>query len=218
MSSLPHQSLVHLYEPALPEALFRKLKARVLALGSERIRTTYQTTFWYPLTGPTNVAEQAVEALRPTVPQEGIVGVEWWLSRMRTTDVRVDFHQDRDEVLANRSGALRHPRISSVLFLNRVRRGGLLCVTEEPPNEDNPSCAPGGRDWDLVAPRPNRFLWFAGNLTHGVLDARGEIPTARLPGEGEWRFTLIANWWDRRPTSVPTFQESRAYRSLAVER
>lgn len=216
MSKLATGGRIHFQEDALTPALFRQLKRRILALGNERIRTTYQTTFWYPLNGPTNVVEQAIEALRPTVPQSNVVGVEWWLSRMKTTDVRVDFHQDRDEKLSLRTGALRHPAISSVLFLNRLRRGGLLAVTEALPNEENPACAPDDEDWDLVAPKPNRFIWFEGNLTHGVLDANNAMPERRIPGQGEWRFTVIANWWDRRPTEVPTFAESRAYRALSL--
>jgi hypothetical protein len=46
----------------------------------------------------------------------GARGVEWWLSRMWTHDVRVDFHRDRDERLALAGGPARHPRLSSVLF------------------------------------------------------------------------------------------------------
>jgi hypothetical protein len=208
---------VHRFDEALPRGLFTRLRRKVLALGSERLRTTYQTTFWYPFSGPTNVAEYAVEALRPVVPQTGIAGVEWWLARMNTNDVQVDFHKDRDEKLALRREAVRHPRISSVFFLNTLRRGGTLVVTDELPVEANPALAPEGRNWELVKPKGNRFVWFDGTLTHGVLDANNEIPAAKLKGEGEWRYALIVNWWDRRPTDIPTFTESRAYRSLRDE-
>jgi hypothetical protein len=213
---LTPKPLVHLVESAVPASLFGRLKRGVVALGTERLRTTYRTTFWYPFQSPSSIPEQAIEALRARVPQEGIIGAEWWLSRMRTTDIRVDFHLDRDEKLALRTGAQRHPLISSVLFLNALRRGGLLAVTAEAPNEANPACAPDGRDWDLVKPKANRFVWFEGTLTHGVLDANNSVPEGKLAGRGEWRRTLIVNWWDRRPTAVPTFTESRAYRSLAV--
>lgn len=209
------EPLVRRVEEALPRAQFTRLVRAVRALKAERLRATYQTTFWYPLNGkPTNCVEQAIEALRCRVPQERVVGVEWWLSRMRTTDVRVDFHQDRDEVLAQQTGALRHPVVSSILFLNSLRRGGLLAVTRALPDESNPACAPSELDWDLVSPKPNRFIWFDGQLTHGVLDANNAVPSQRLPGTGELRLTVIANWWDRRPREVPMFGESRAYRSL----
>jgi hypothetical protein len=215
-------SLITFHEDALPAALFRDLLRRVRGLGDERLRQTYQTTFWFDLSGPgsepepTNVAEQAILALRPKLPARGIAGVEWWLSRMRTTDVRVDFHQDRDEKLALAGGPLIHPRLSSVLFLNRVK-GGLLAVTQELPCEDNPSKAPEVLDLELAAPHPNRFVVFRGNLTHGVLDANNQIPDRLLPGKPPLRLALIMNWWHQRPTGVPRFSERRLYRGLALK-
>ena len=32
------------------------------------------------------------------------------------------------------------------------------------------------------------------------------------------RVTLVMNWWGQRPTGLPTFAESRVYRSLASGR
>jgi hypothetical protein len=218
-------SLITFHESALPEPLFRDLLRRVRGLGEERLRQTYQTTFWFdfsdPTSGPTCVPEQAILALRPKLPPalaegRGIIGVEWWLSRMRTTDVRVDFHRDRDEKLALAGGPLIHPRVSSVLFLNQVK-GGLLAVTAEDPCEDNPSKAPEKLDLELAAPRPNRFVVFRGNLTHGVLDANNQIPDHPLPGNPPLRLALIMNWWHERPTDVPRFSERRLYRGLALE-
>ncbi len=210
-------SLITFHESALPDALFRDLLRRVRGLGDERLRQTYQTTFWFDFSEPTNVAEQAILALRPKLgPPRGVVGVEWWLSRMRTTDVRVDFHRDRDEKLALAGGPLIHPRVSSVLFLNRVK-GGLLAVTEEDPCEDNPSKAPEKLDLELAAPSPNRFVVFRGNLTHGVLDANNQVPDRPLPGTSPLRLALIMNWWHERPTDIPRFSERRLYRGLALE-
>lgn len=212
----PRAPLVHLQDQALPGPDFTRLWRRVRALGSERLRQTYQTTFWFALGEPTNLVEEMILTLRPRVPvRRGLVGVEWWLSRMRTTDVRVDFHQDRDERLARAGGALVHPRFTSLLFMNRVR-GGALAVTRALPCEDNPSLAPDTEDFDLVAPKPNRFVYFQGDLTHGVLDARNQIPDGKLPGPSRLRVTLVMNWWTQRPTDVPTFPESRVYRSLAT--
>jgi hypothetical protein len=165
-----------------------------------------------------------------------VVGVEWWLSRMRTSDVRVDFHRDRDERLALRTGRVVHPRWSSVFFLNRCR-GGLLAVTEQPPCEDNPSLAPRVLELDLVRPYPNRFVLFDGRLTHGVLDAKNRIPGASSTAAGRddarhadkatqasplpvppppLRLAVIFNWWHRRPLEVPRWDETRIYRSLAL--
>jgi hypothetical protein len=210
------ETLVQLTEGAVPPALFQRLLRRVGALGTERLRDTYQTTFWYGFEPPSNVVEDVILALRPAVAgRRRIAGVEWWLSRMYTTDVRVDFHQDRDEKLALRTGELVHPRISSVLFLNRVR-GGALMVTREKPEPDNPSLAPSRLDTaDLVAPRPNRLVVFDGTLTHGVLDAENRIPDGRLPGGSRLRRTLVMNWWAHRPTDVPAWSDTRLYRALA---
>ncbi|OJH41421.1 hypothetical protein [Cystobacter ferrugineus] len=212
----PPAPLVILQDSALPEAHFQRLWRRVRALGRERLRQTYQTTFWFDLGEPTNLVEEAILALRPRVPvRRGLAGVEWWLSRMYTTDVQVDFHQDRDEKLALKGGPLVHPRFTSLLFMNRVR-GGALAVTRALPCEDNPSLAPDTDEFDLVMPRPNRFTCFRGDLTHGVLDARNQIPDGKLPGTSRLRVTLVMNWWHQRPTDLPTFAESRAYRSLAL--
>ena len=210
------EPLVQLIEGALPEPLFRRLLRRVGALGSERLRNTYQTTFWYGFGEPANVVEEAILALRPrVVGRRRIAGVEWWLSRMSTTDVRVDFHQDRDEKLALRTGRLVHPRLSSVLFLNRAR-GGALAVTRQPPNPDNPSLAPRRLDdLTLVAPRPNRLVVFDGKLTHGVLDANNQIPDRKLPGQSRQRRTIPLNWWASRPSEIPSWAETGIYRALA---
>ncbi|WP_373048745.1 hypothetical protein [Vulgatibacter sp.] len=215
----PPAPLVRIHTPALPEAAFRRLLRAVRSVGDERLRQTYQTTFWFDLaTAPTNVVDEAALELRRYIPRsERVVGVEWWLSRMSPNDVRVDFHQDRDEKLALAGGPLVHPLVSSVLFLNRVK-GGALAVTAEPPCEANPSLAPAILDFDLVAPHPNRFAVFAGDLTHGVLDAKNDIPAGRLPGTARRRLTIAINWWDHRPTGVPTFPEAGVYRPLAAGR
>src|SRR6185436_20385013 len=118
--------------------------------------------FWMPRGAePSCVVEEAL-----THVWRGGAGCEWWLSRMRTSNVQVDFHQDRDEKLALAGGPDVHPKTSSVLFLNRCR-GGLLVVTGRPVEEFA---------WDLVKPEPNRFVWFDGRLTHGVLDSKNELP------------------------------------------
>lgn len=196
---------------ALPAPLFRRVLSAVRSLGESGLRTTYQTTFWMPAGAPPScVVEEAVAALWPRLD---VAGAEWWLSRMYTSNVQVDFHQDRDEKLSVRTGALVHPVTSSVLFLNRCR-GGLLAVTDQPPNPRNPAMAPDRLELDLVRPAPNRFVTFDGRLTHGVLDARNQIPGARLPPQPRLRLAVIINFWARRPTGVPCFGESRAYPRL----
>jgi hypothetical protein len=208
--------LVQLFEPALSAVSFRALRRAVARLGHERLRRTYQTTFWFDLCRPTSVAEEAITQLLERLPtRRGVIGAEWWLSRMKTTDVQVDFHRDRDEKRALAGRGEVHPTFSSVLFLNRTR-GGALAVTDEPPCDDNPARAPERLSLDLVAPRPNRFALFDGRLTHGVLDANNQIPSGRLQGPARMRLALIVNWWSRRPMGVAQFAESTVYRALRV--
>ncbi len=216
--SAPRPPPVRLFDDALPAPLFRRLLKRIVGLGSERLRTSYQTTFWFPLTAqPANVVEDAVLALRPNLPARPprkLVGVEWWLSRMRTSNVQVDFHRDLDNARLARDGVEVNPVFSSVLYLNRCR-GGLLAVTAQPPNADNPALAPDRHDFDFVEPRGNRFCFFPAKLTHGVLDANNEIPLRKLPREPGLRLAIAINWWHQRPLGVPTFAETKYYRSLA---
>lgn len=211
-------SLVHLIDAALPASLFKRLLRAVRKVGRERLARTYQTTFWFDFQEPSCVPEQAILLLRDRLPRGlRVAGVEWWLSRMRATDVQLDFHRDRDEKLALATGREVHPRFSSVLFLNRVR-GGALAVTPERPNDDNPALAPSRPDFTLVAPRPNRFAWFDGRLTHGVLDAHNRIPDGRLPGRSRLRLAVVMNWWRARPTGVRAFAKSRVYGALVLRR
>jgi hypothetical protein len=207
--------LLRLRADALPAPLFARLRRGVARVGAERLSRTYQTTFWFDLGAPSCLPEEAILVLARWLPSaRGVRGAEWWLSRMKATNVGVDFHRDRDEHLALGGGPEVHPRWSSVLFLNRVR-GGALAVTAEPPCEENPARSPKRLALDLVAPRPNRFALFPGDATHGVLDANNQIPGGRLKGPARLRLALIVNWWSKRPSGVPRFSESQAYRALA---
>ena len=52
-------------EDVLAPALFKRLRRRVSLLGSERLRQTYQTTFWFDLQAPASVVELAILEIRP---------------------------------------------------------------------------------------------------------------------------------------------------------
>lgn len=215
---MTRRPLVTVVDDALPAARFRRLARAISSLGSERLRTSYQTTFWFELGArPASLVDQAVVALAPRIrASRRIVGVEWWLSRMRTSNVKVDFHVDRDNGLFEDTGRTETPVVSSLLYLT-PSVGGLLAVTRERANPRNPACAPDRRDFDLVEPRPNRFVFFDARCTHGVLDAHNEIPLRRLPTESLWRVGIAINFWHRRPRRVPTFAESKHYRALATD-
>lgn len=211
-------SLVRIQDRVLAPALFRRLARAVIALGDEGLARTYQTTFWFDLREAAALPEEAILALLPHLPRSPITGVEWWLSRMRPTDVQVDFHQDRDERRFQRTGATAHPAFGSVFFLNRCR-GGLLAVTRAPACERNAARAPDDlAALDLVRPWPNRLASFPGAATHGVLDANGQIPHVRLHPPAPLRLAVVVNGWTRRPEGVPRFAEARTYRSLARAR
>lgn len=203
--------LLKLRDDALPPKQFARLQRAVVDIGERRLRHTYQTTFWFGFDhAPSNLVEDAIA----TLTMGGrFAGAEWWLSRMRTSNVQVDFHRDRDERLALAGGPQVHPSISSVLFLNRCK-GGLLAVTEQPPNPSNPAMAPDRLELDLIEPRPNRYVWFDGKLTHGVLDAENQIPGRRLPRTQRLRLTIAINFWRRRPAGIPRFSQRRLYREL----
>lgn len=206
--------LVRIVDGALTPRRFLVLHDAVVALGKERLVAGYQTTFWFDFKQrPSNVIEDAALALRPLLNRRS-VGVEWWLSRMRTSNVKVDFHRDRDNARFDDDGVEVHPTVSSLLYLNACR-GGLLAVTREPPNARNQAFAPDVHDFDFVEPKANRFTWFDGKLTHGVLDAENQIPGKRLPREQSLRLAIAINFWAKRPRRVPTFAESPHYRSLA---
>jgi hypothetical protein len=211
----PHVTIV---EPALAADEFERLRRRIVSLGAERRRESYQTTFWFDLTSrPSNLVEHAVLALLPHVSaarRANVIGVEWWLSRMRTSNVKVDFHVDRDNGLFEDTGRTVRPITSSLLYLT-ASVGGLLAVSAKKPNPRRPACAPDTDDFDLVEPRPNRFVYFDAELTHGVLDSHNQLPLRRRPTQRSWRIGIAINLWHQRPRRVPTFADSTFYRRLA---
>lgn len=213
-------SLLRVIDDAAPPPLFSKVRRRLSLLGTS---VSYWKTFWYPFGPPTNVVEELALALRPHLGAEGkhIVGTEWWIGRMHTTNVLLDFHHDRDLKLFEQTGELRHPRRSSVFFFNPVR-GGSLFVTNQRlvRNGDEYTLSPEEpTDFATVRPASNRFVMFPGDLLHGVLDANDEVPHGKLPGPpGRARLSLVYNWWEAPPTGVRQWSEKRTYRALGIRR
>jgi hypothetical protein len=78
----------------------------------------------------------------------------------------------------------------------------------------HPARAPLPFDGDLVRPWPNRLALLAGDATHGVLDARGDVPHGRLSPATALRLALVMNWWRRRPEGRPRFAEAGVYAAL----
>jgi hypothetical protein len=197
--------LIRVVDDFLPAPLVARVRRAIARLGNERFRESYFTAFWLARGArPAHDVEEAVLALWK---RAGVrcAGVEWWIGRSYTTRVPVEFHFDQD-VKAGRG--LRHPLVSSVFFFNPVR-GGQLAVTDQIPG------SAAATRLETVKPRRNRYASFAGNLFHGVLDARGRTPGRPLAGpRGRMRITLVVNYWARRPTDLPAWAQSGKYRSL----
>ena len=201
------QDLVCVIDGALPGPLFQRARRAIARLGRTGLRESYFTTFWLPRdSAPAHAVEEAVLWLAMVAAPRRWSGAEWWVGRAYTTDLPIGFHFDED---VKGRGALRHPLRSSVLFFNSVR-GGHLAVTDQRPGSGEATRLA------TVKPRVNRYAVFDGDLLHGVLDARGRTPVRRLAGpKGRLRVTLVVNFWNRRPTDVSVWSESRRFRKLA---
>ena len=200
-------------DEAAPGALFARAQRLLGLLGTQGMRAGYWTTFWLPAGhAPSQALEELALALAPhAAAGPRCAGVEWWLGRAHTTRIPVGFHFDLD---VKGTGAVRCPLVSSVFFFNRVR-GGQLAVTDQRPDPRGRPQPAQATALETVAPAPNRYAVFDGSLFHGVLDAGGHVPGRPLPGPpGRLRRTLVVNYWAARPSGVPAWAESRAYRAL----
>lgn len=187
--------LVRVIDGALPDALVNRARRAIARLGTERLRESYFTTFWLARGArPANVIEECVLELARKVPVK-CAGYEWWIGRAYAHRMPIEWHFDHDVNV--KDGVIRNPLRSSVFFFNSVR-GGQLAVTDQTPSKIEADRL------ETVEPRRNRYAIFAGDLFHGVLKG----PAGRL------RITLVVNFWAKRPTGVPTWAESAAYRGL----
>ncbi len=206
--------LIQIVEPAVPNALFRRAHRALRRVGNA---ATYWRTFWFDFHDPQNVVEELALSLRSHLPRGAkIAGVEWWIGRMRTTNVPLEFHHDRDLALYESIGRVVHPSLSSVLFFNTVRGGSLLVTNQTLVTKKGWRLQPASAThYASVRPLPNRFALFSGALYHGVLDANDELPHGRLSGKpASVRWSIVFNWWKRAPINTRRWSESRAYRAL----
>ncbi len=186
--------MVRVIDGALPDALVARARRAISRLGGERFRESYFTTFWLPRGVPArNVIEEAVLALS-RVAGVRCGGCEWWIGRAYTDRLPIEFHFDHDV----KGRKARHPLRSSVFFFNAVR-GGHLVVTDQTARMQEATRI------ESVKPRRNRYALLRGDVLHGVMGTKTR---------GRLRVTLVVNYWDRRPTGVPTWAESGIYRSL----
>jgi hypothetical protein len=189
---------VHVFEEALPGSLFERLARAIRAVGRERFKRNYTTTFWFPLGDePSNVAEEAIMALMPLAdPGPDCVGIEWWLGRLRQGQ-KLRMHFDRDMTLRKETGQFVHPLRASALYLNSYPSSPTV-ILDQVPGPDGRSRVPRKAERRAsIEPMANRYSVFPGNLRHGVVPI-SEGDDAEAAGE-EIRLSFLVNYWDRRP-------------------
>ena len=169
------------HEKALPVEVFRRLVNAVRQVGDEALRASYSTNFWFDFNAKArSIADDVILRLLPLArPNELCVGAEWWLGRLKYGE-SLGIHADRDLSLDAQTGEVRHPLRSSILYLNRYRSSPTVILHD----------AAGGK---AIAPEPNRFVVYPGDLQHGVLAKRSP------PEQRSLRLTFLVNFWDRRP-------------------
>jgi hypothetical protein len=138
---------------------------------------------------------------------------EWWVHRRspHAEDAAGHlFHWDHDESLRVAQGTWRHPRYSTVLWVEGDSGGGPTIVTDvrirpEFRRSHEAEATPAaheqqGRGMAWAAwPATNRVLWFAGDRLHGVmgppLDAGQASSPPRAP-QPPARLTMMVGFYD----------------------
>ena len=166
-------------------------------IGDEQLEQSYATNFWFDFSEKArNLAEETILRLAPLAqPGPGCTGAEWWLGRLQYGQ-SLGMHVDRDLSLHSQTGQVRHPLRSSILYLNRFRSSPTVILQSE-------------KHGKAIAPEPNRYVVYAGDLQHAVL-ARRSPPERRC-----LRLTFLVNFWDRRPLPpVCRDYDGSVYRTL----
>jgi hypothetical protein len=195
---------VTLFDPGASERQFKELgrvfpRKRFEQLMEEDFRF-YRTTFWYPLDrNPENAFESIISSLKTLAnPSANVIGVEWWFSVLLTNATPqwlLPCHFDRNDLLEKDLRKLKHPELSSVLFLNPVAYGELVVsdqvLTEKGARPKQP------HDMRFIRPKRNRYAVFPGHLYHGVLGRMWRpVKSTQL------RITMAINWWTERPNAA----------------
>lgn len=132
----------------------------------------------------------------------GFTGVEWWVHKRKVGEEYMRFHFDKDEGEWASNAKMKHPVISSVFYITQAGGATLIVSQEANPTMTRllPARPLGGFE---SSPRENSLLVFPGSLLHGVLPATnipvlkdGKIQWMCPEFLGEWRVTLLMNWWD----------------------
>ncbi|MGI9264869.1 MAG: hypothetical protein ACR2QU_08060 [Gammaproteobacteria bacterium] len=195
---------IRVFEEALPGSLFERLVRAVRAIGGERLKRNYTTTFWLPMGAePTNVAEEAaIELSRLVGPTSEVSGLEWWLGRLGQGE-RLRLHFDRDMTLRKKTGEFVHPVFASVFYLNSFPASPTVILGQTPSPDGKTRVPEKPKFRKSVEAVSNRYVVFPGNLRHGVLPDSGSADGLHSAADDnsipELRLTLLLNYWAQRP-------------------
>jgi hypothetical protein len=192
---------VKLFKPGAPHREFKELLRVFPESHFEHLLQEgfhfYHTTFWYPLgRTPENIFESIVSSLKTSVhPPSTVIGVEWWFSVLLTNATPqwlLSYHFDRHDLAEKDLHKLKHPDLSSVLFLNTVPYGELVVtdqvLTEKGVRPRQP------KDMIFIRPSRNLYAVFPGHLYHGVIGRMWRpVKATKL------RVTMAVNWWTEQP-------------------
>lgn len=130
--------------------------------------------------------------------------VEWW-THCRPHSSGHQFHFDSED---EGRGGVRHPIISTVLYLTPGGLGGPTLVTDQTLKKEQLA----SKGW-LVHPRENRLAGFDGTLLHGVVPGRGVPQLKGSEGESTGaetetygsarRITFMTAFWRGPMSTVP---------------
>ncbi len=125
-------------------------------------------------------------------------GAEWWCQVYNTPGKGLSFHWDKDEHVMASDGAMVHPALSSVLYLNSAAEcaspalGATMVMAQRFDAAAGCGMPEPSRHDVLAWPSHNALLVFDGALAHGVLDSASRAV----------RRTLLVNWWRSQPRKV----------------
>lgn len=192
-----------IYTNVLPHDLWKRLSSL------EHQPNTEEYSYWLPikdgkLPAPRSIVEQAINYIyenRMPCSTQDFVGVEWWIHN-RDPTTYMSMHFDKDEGFFVRNQVLRHPKLSSVYYVND--KGGPTLVVDQWCTHDNKKLIPKEPLRGIATnPRNNQILFFPGDRLHGVLPAEPQFKRVGgafvrdLAHESVigGRITLLMNWW-----------------------
>ena len=205
---------VAVYDQAVGEALLDAIVADAEGIARS-------PNFWVPMESimqPSTAAEAAISALHRRVLQQhprcppALTGAEWWVQVRYPTPpahhpappahqvyrpgAGLAFHFDKDEAGFKDTGNMRHPALSSVLYLTGAAEGppqGPTVVMRQHFDNERRCTVPEDPEACCIAwPIRGRYLVFDGRLGHGVLESTNQSR----------RITLLVNWWEGAPPQV----------------